>query len=149
MNIPQGACVVSSFFPSCVLFCAATPLSQGHSWRENGSSMVIAFLAKAPWIIETRAGRTRSSFAVGSNDHVYTNRWKLIRKLTLPAAWNTHVHTNTNISELCSFVGGYLTPLSECMGQLLPSLSAIQSIVATKQLNPSEWHTVLCCCYVG
>lgn len=61
----------------------------------------------------------------------------------------TPIQTFPSAARLCSFAGGYLTPLSDCMGQLLPSLSAVQSIVASKQLNPSEWHTVLCCCYAG
>lgn len=66
---------------------------------------------------------------VDSDYHVYTNRWKRVTH-TLFCVKYTHIHADTHTqthfpvwpgSWLCSFVGGYLTPLSGCMGRLSPS----------------------------
>lgn len=72
---------------------------------------VIQFSAKAPWIIETRGGRACSSFAVDSDYHVYTNRWRRVRKHTYTCTYSllhkarTHTHTQTTHKHYCQALG--------------------------------------------
>lgn len=96
-------------FPAVSFFCASSP-SFSLSRSERGRLVaverilqVIEFSAKAPWIIQTRGGRACSSFAADSDYHVYTNRWKRIRKHAYTRAYSplrkvhTQAHTHRHV----------------------------------------------------
>ena len=100
-------------FPVVSFFCASSPRSRSERGRLVAVErilQVIEFSAKAPWIIQTRGGRACSSFAADSDYHVYTNRWKRIRKHTYTRTYSplrkVHTHTNTH-THICKHTSQY------------------------------------------
>lgn len=113
---------------------------------------VIEFSAKAPWIIKDGVGEpARVSRLIRITVCVQTDGSTRAR---------THsplrtVYTRMHASRYCQALG--YAALWEAISHhylavragSLPHYLLARSAVASKQLNPSDWHTATCCCYAG